>query len=252
MTHGVSLAAVRAAVDLLSEAWAPPGPMGRIDAFGNLTPPTSIDRGCDCGGDAGPGTESVCAHTSHCYCAACVHNDHIQPAMCAVPDCALPTRLQVTPWSVQPDSTAWKSTGNPYADDDLLMPGDRRKLHRPLFACGMVHARMLVSDDRRRHQVAVQPAKAVPVEETPPGRYYEIDSWTYQPDQVDVPSPINQVPGHLEFAQTHAQRAMNALHANDHLQHTRWVHESQQSLAWALSNLTEHLEQRAASGPTHG
>jgi hypothetical protein len=139
-------------------------------AFGNLTPPTSIDHGCSCGNDAEPGTDPVCAHTSHCYCAACVHADHVRPATCAVTDCGLSTRLQITPWSVQSDSRAWKPATDPLTDDDQLVPGDRRKPHRPMFACGMIHARLLVGDDQRLHPVAGQPDGASLRNKTPLGR----------------------------------------------------------------------------------
>ena len=33
------------------------------------------------------------------------------------------------------------------------------------------------------------------------------------------------------------------LHAEDHQEHARGIHDAQQFLAWALSNLIEHLEQ---------
>ena len=127
------------------------------------------------------------------------------------------------------------------------MPGDQRKEHRPFFACGIVHTGLLISDDRRQHPTADQPEDAAVREKTELGRFYQIDSWQYEPDQVDVPDPINQVPGHLEFAQNYAQRAMNALHVGDHQQHERWIHDAQQSLAWALSNLADHLERRGGS-----
>ncbi|MFD7161271.1 hypothetical protein ACFV9C_42265 [Kribbella sp. NPDC059898] len=64
-----------------------------------------------------------------------------------------------------------------------------------------------------------------------------------------MPDPINQVPGHLDFAQWHAQTAMTALFAGNREQHDQALTETRQSLAWALSALTAHTELLEDSGP---
>ncbi|MFD7161335.1 hypothetical protein ACFV9C_42585 [Kribbella sp. NPDC059898] len=254
-----SRAAVRAAADLLRDAWAP-GPVGRIDILGELLPPGSSAPACDCGNrdangelrrDGRPGTDPACTHTRFCYCDQCVHGDHLAQATCAMPRCERPTRIQITRWSVRPwsqdppsnqetagdepagnDPASGPATGDEVGleADGTFGVGDNLRQHPRLFACGTLHARQLIDDDRRRHE--------------PPGRcYYEARGWTYEPDQVDVTAPINQVPGHLDFAQWHAQTAMAALFAGDHEQHNQSLADARQSLAWAVSALAAHTEQ---------
>jgi hypothetical protein len=56
-----------------------------------------------------------------------------------------------------------------------------------------------------------------------------------------------QLRGHLEFAHGYAERAAAALTAGDHQLHEENLANSQRSLAWALSSLTEHLDQHAGT-----
>jgi hypothetical protein len=66
---------------------------------------------------------------------------------------------------------------------------------------------------------------------------------------LDRCAQIKSLPGHLDFAHGYAARAMAALFEGDRRLHDRWLADAQQSLAWALSSLTDHLE-RGSVTPT--
>ncbi|MFK4087183.1 hypothetical protein ACI2LF_23960 [Kribbella sp. NPDC020789] len=234
------LIATRAAVDLLVDAWAPPGPPDRVFITGDLQSAGHDDCDCTCADDAVPGTVPACGHTKQCVCIGCFHDDHRKEATCSLAGCGQPTALRITPWSLFVGGSMWNAS----PDDPAAGPtgrvavGDSRQQHAPLFACGTTHAKAMIATDQQNPK-----GPQVPLGKgRPMGRFYEVTVWRYEPDQVDVPEPINQVHGHLDYAREYAAQAMAARYTGNDAEHSDNLAKTQRSLAWALTNLIDHLE----------
>lgn len=150
------------------------------------------DDQCGCAGEDDWG-RTICACRESCCCDRCEHDRHVATRRCAVLDCTAPSTVQVRAWSVShhrvqahridPDLTP-DTGGDEWVDvDDTPSYGWCRT------ACSQRHARQLVDDDRawawrQQAEAGKDPDRRL---------RYEITSFRYEPDRMDLPEVLAEL-----------------------------------------------------------
>ncbi|WP_431935849.1 hypothetical protein [Micromonospora sp. RP3T] len=182
---------LHAAVTALLTAWAP-------NTRAPFDPAPGDDNGCRCGGH-----ECNCA--GGCGCPSCRHQEHRRTAHCQNPDprpgepfarCGALTAYRIRPFCIHLDGvTRTPSDGDPAANNGMVTLGDSIQHHTAMYACTTQHARHLIERDRHRRKV--YPAdSALTADRT----YYQVDAYTYEPDDIDVPGALHPLRESLEAA----------------------------------------------------
>jgi hypothetical protein len=137
-----------------------------------------------------------------CGCKQCVHGDHVRTRQCrlVVPRdgqphawCGQPTRYVITPYCVHRDGVIRvASDDDPAAGDGTVRLGDSIQRHQATYACSTQHARALIAADQQCR--TAYPADSVL---SAANTHYEIESFTYEPDELDVPGALHALCDHL-------------------------------------------------------
>lgn len=217
------------AVGALAAAWTPPTVTAAGDDDGD-----DYGDGCSCGGETDEG-DPICNCADNCGCSNCDHLRHLDTARChlRVPRegqpyawCGAPTRYRVRPYCVHRGGVIrGASDGDPAAENGDVKLGDSIQWHPATFACSTQHARAIIDADRGyRGRFPADSPLAVG------NTFYEVESWTYEPDLMDVPGPLGYLPAITGSADYWAGETVKAAYAGN-----------RRSLAWNLEALRRYV-----------
>lgn len=227
------------AVAAILQAWVPRTPAGAPDDdYDDGT------NGCGCGGEDDDG-EPICNCADSCGCRSCTHHRHAETARChlRVPQegrpyawCGQPSRFKIRPFCTHRDSVSRApSEGDPAGQrNGCVRLGDSIQWHYATYACSTQHARELIEQDRQRRRGG--PDDALSAERT----FYEVDSFRYEPDRVDVPGPLSDLPSLLDLALYSARAAVRGKFAEDRRRLDRELDFVRRFIALSLRRLIEY------------
>jgi hypothetical protein len=195
--------------------------------------------------------EPYCNCAGGCGCTSCVHYDRARYKTCSVRECGKPTQLKIVPWGLHRDGYSRAAeAGDPATNENgSVALGDSRQDHTLLTACGTIHARELITADQAdRGKYSTDSALSA-------GRtHYDVDTWTYEPDELDVPGAIHRAAHQLGSAQRWAKTTIQASYPLNARHRDFALEAAEQNLVWAAAALLEyrdHLAELAAADDDH-
>lgn len=202
-------AQLRAAVDVLLRAWLPAAAPASVvdeddDPFDDET------NGCGCAGEDEDGEPRGCNCGDGCGCVSCVHYQYAQTRFCElrVPAegqpyarCGRPTELRIRIGVHRGRRSRPPSDGDPAPVDKWgrVEVGDDIQAAGFRHTCSTQHARELIEQSR---------ASRAAYDSDP--TFYEVETFRYAPDRVDVPGPLHPLLDALTSGTYYAKAAIHA------------------------------------------
>lgn len=234
-----------AAIDTIVRAWAP----RRLPTGTGDNPDPWDGDNCQCAGDDDNLEPLGCNCADNCTCGSCQHANHAETRRCrlVVPRegqphawCGRETEYQIRGFCVHRDGVhRMASDGDPMSTSGSVRLGDSIQKHAPMYACSTQHARELIEQDRQyRERFPADSALA------PSHTFYDVEPYTYRPDDTDVPGPLHPLESHLSSARYWTESAIRETHLRrPALDYT--VHAFLEHLAAAVQNAGAYLDERA-------